>query len=125
VVRMGRIPGRRKGEPIEISRARVAVDDQLARLENDDASEFAVIKKDALRVAKLVLRLPNDLESFQGTPVQQEVMQHKRLTLQAHMAESVLADAIKIDEAGLRHVEHTDKIDILMEKLRAVKMPTE
>jgi hypothetical protein len=125
VVRMGRIPGRRKGEPIEISRARVAVDDQLARLENDDASEFAVIKKDALRVAKLVLRLPNDLESFQGTPVQQEVMQHKRLTLQAHMAESVLADAIKIDEAGLRHVEHTDKIDILMQKLRSIKMPTE
>ena len=40
-------------------------------------------------------------------------------------ARAIISDAIKIDEASLRHVEHTDKISILMEKLRNVKMPTE
>jgi hypothetical protein len=92
------------------------------RLEND-ASEFAVIRKDALRIAKQVLRLSNDLESFQGTPVQQEVMQHKRLTPQARMAESVLADAIKIDDAQLRHEEQSDLIELMRDKLKNIKLP--
>ena len=38
-------------------------------------------------------------------------------------ARAIISDAIKIDEASLRHVEHTDKIGILMEKLRNVKTP--
>jgi hypothetical protein len=66
-----------------------------------------------------ILDLPTDLDALGGDIM----MQHRRYCLQANVAQSITATRAKIDEASLHHVEHTDKIDILMQKLRAVKMP--
>jgi hypothetical protein len=121
VPRFGRIPGRREGEPIEISRARAAMKDEIATLQEGDAAHFDRLRGKALRTIEYVLDLPNSLEDLGGDLM----MQHRRVRMQLDAAQSVVADAIKIDEASLHHVEHTDKIDILMKKLRAVKMPAE
>jgi hypothetical protein len=95
--------------------------DEIATLQEGDAAHFDRLRGKALRTIEYVLDLPNSLEDLGGDLM----MQHRRVRMQLDAAQSVVADAIKIDEASLHHVEHTDKIGILMEKLRAVKMPAE
>jgi hypothetical protein len=126
----GRIPGRRRGEPIEISRARAMIRDEIKGLpaladrplaELEPAELLDALTPKALCKLGEILDLPTDLDALGGDML----MQHRRYCLQANVAQSITATRAKIDEASLRHVEHTDKIGVLMEKLRNVKMPEE
>jgi hypothetical protein len=67
------------------------------------------------------LDLPSDPEELKAMGLDPMKVE----SLKSTVANTALNVQVKIDEASLRHVEHTDKIDILMQKLRAVKMPTE
>jgi hypothetical protein len=90
VPRFGRIPSRRKWEPIEISRARARVKDDIHHLKRDGKAEaFDRLDLKALRLIEQVLDLPNDMATFGGD----QLMQDRRLTLQASAAQSVLARA--------------------------------
>jgi hypothetical protein len=67
------------------------------------------------------LDLPTDPEECKALGLDPMKVENLKSTV----ANTALNVRVKIDDAALRHVEHTDRIDILMEKLRAVKMPTE
>jgi hypothetical protein len=120
VVPFGGIRGRRKHEPIEISRVRVKVKNELAIIGNaTDAEHFDRLRFKALTIAEQVLDLPNDLDSFEGD----HSAHHKRLVLQARMAESIISDSIKIDAEALRHQDRRDLLDTIKERLDNIKLP--
>src|SRR5262249_11459121 len=60
-----RIKGRRKWEPIEISRVRVAVNKEL-EVAAEQGALFDSLRLQSLKMIKRVLDLPNDLEHFGG-----------------------------------------------------------
>jgi hypothetical protein len=118
----GRIPGRRKGEPIEVSRARAAMKREMANLPAQVDRPFAELKPpemlDALTPKALckmaeILDLPTDLEALGGD----RVMQHRVYRLQADVAQSITAARIKVDDASLRHQQHEDWMEGFNKKL--------
>lgn len=116
-------PGRARGrkcEPVEFSRARVIVKSHLALVEaSTDAQIFDRLRLKALKIAENILDLPNDLDTFD----EDHAAHHKRLVLQARMAESIIADSIKIDEGALRHQDRRDLLDTIKERLELIKLP--
>jgi hypothetical protein len=112
--------GLRAGEPVQIARARQRVTQEIKTLEtNSPATLFDELRLMALRQAKEILLLPNTLEDFAGDMAER----HKRLTLQAHMAESIISDAIKIDDQALRHQERQDTLSLIRDRLASLKLP--
>jgi hypothetical protein len=132
VRRMGRPKGARWGETNAISRARAALTDETKGLpavpdipfeRMQDADQLHYLSRRGRQSMLDIFNLPNKLEDFADARDPYHA-HNQRLRLQSDLAQNLLHAQIKIDEAGLRHVEHTDKIDILMQKLRNVKMPT-
>ena len=66
---------------------------------------------------EFVLDLPNDLDSLQGD----KLMQHRRIRMQLDAAQSVIADSIKVDDAGLRHQQQQDWLEGFNKKLAAAE----
>jgi hypothetical protein len=87
----------------------------------NDAERLNANRRLSLLYDHFVLTLPNDVAELKEMGLDPM----KILNLKATLSANTKNISVKIDEASLRHVEHTDKIDILMQKLRAVKMPTE
>jgi len=122
VVRMGRLPGRRKNEPIQISRARAAMDDIVKRLPvaGDEpfeampvAEQFDALRRDALLKMREVLHLPTDLATLDGD----RMAQHRRYRLQLEAAQTIINGSIKLDDASLRHQQHEDWLEAFNKKL--------
>src|SRR5262249_40182056 len=97
----GPIPGRRKWEPIEVSRARAMVKQEMANLPARTDRPFAQLEPpqmlEALTPKALckmaeILDLPTDLDSFGGD----RTMQHRVYRLQADVAQSITATRIKV-----------------------------
>src|SRR5690348_8069658 len=118
----GRISGRRKGEPIEVSRARAMVKREMAKLPARMERPFAELNPpemlEALTPKALckmaeILDLPTDLDSLGGDVM----LQHRRYRLQAEVAQSITAARIKVDDASLRHQQHDYWLEAFNKKL--------
>jgi hypothetical protein len=127
VPRMGRIPGRRRGEAIEVSRARVAVKDELRGLaavkpvaETDHAEMFDHLTGLALREAVDIFNLPTDPDALK--PLGLDAQKVKRMKME--MAQSIMATRVKVDEGSLRHQERGDLIELWREELKNIKIPS-
>jgi hypothetical protein len=137
VRRMGRPKGARWGETNAISRARAALTDETKGLpavppdgangvpfeRMQDADQLYYLSRRGRQSMLDIFNLPNKLVDFADARDPHHA-HNQRLRLQSDLAQNLLHAQIKVDETSLHHVEHTDKIDILMQKLRAVKMPT-
>jgi|HubBroStandDraft_6_1064221.scaffolds.fasta_scaffold250298_2 hypothetical protein len=88
--------------------------------EMNDAEKLAHATGLALDEIIYALNLPREPEALKAMGLDPQKTQRMKM----ETAQSVIATRAKVDDSQLRHVEHTDKIDILMQKLRAVKMPT-
>jgi hypothetical protein len=114
VVRMGRIRGRRRGEPIEVSRARVVVNDAIAARVAAPFGELPMSDKlrsltnKALDTFDRVLDMPAD-----------EAMKIVRLQLEA--AISVTNTQIKVDDAELRAKQRENWLELLRAKMEAAR----
>ena len=119
------VKGRRRWEPIEIARARLRVNEEIAAIEaraaepGTPAAMFDELRLLSLKMARHILTLPNGLDDFGGDADQQ----HKRLVLQARMTESIISDSIKVDDNALRHQERADTLSLIRERMAAVKLP--
>jgi hypothetical protein len=134
---MGRPKGARWGETNAISRARAALTDETEGLpavppdgangvpfeRMQDADQLYYLSRRGRQSMLDIFNLPNKLVDFADARDPHHA-HNQRLRLQSDLAQNLLHAQIKVDETSLHHVEHTDKIDILMQKLRAVKMPT-
>src|SRR5262249_26302654 len=118
----GPIPGRRRGEPLEVSRARAIVKREIANLSARTDKPFAQLEPpemlDALTPKALckmaeILDLPTDLDSLGGD----KMAQHRRCRLQAEVAQSITAARIKLDDASLRHQRHDGWLEAFNKKL--------
>jgi hypothetical protein len=94
------------------------VDQEIKALESP-ATLFDELRLLALNRAKEILQLPNTLADFDGDMAER----HKRLTLQGHMAESIISDAIKIDDQALRHQAQQDTLTLIRDRLASLKLP--
>jgi hypothetical protein len=111
----GRIPGRRMWEPIEISRARVCAMNEIAVMDkrrNEAPQLFDDNRLLALRLIRHILSLPNAREEFDS-----DLAHHRRLTLQANAAQSVLVCSIRVDDSALRAQQHEDWLEAFNKKL--------
>jgi hypothetical protein len=112
---MGRIPGRRKWEQIQISRARALAINEISEAEkkrSEAVTLFGELGLQALRVVHHILTLPNDRDSFDS-----DLAHHRRLTLQANAAQSLVANAIKVDDAPFRDREREDWLESFNKRL--------
>ena len=82
-------------------------------LDGEDAARFARLRGKALAKVEHILDLPKDLENFAGD----QLMQHRRLRIQLDAAQSVIADAIKVNENALHAQERQDWLDMLRERM--------
>jgi hypothetical protein len=44
--------------------------------------------------------------------------------IQADVAQSLQTIQVKVDETSLQHVEHTDLLDVIREKMKNIKLPS-
>jgi hypothetical protein len=115
VPRMGRIPGRRPSEPIEISRVRRDVKEQMAATVKEGGEIVDLMERlrlKALQTLQHVLDLPNSLDEFGGD----HLMHDRRLRLQANAARSFVANAIKVDATRFR-AQHEGWLEAFNKKL--------
>jgi hypothetical protein len=118
VRRMGRIPGRRRGEPIEVSRARVVVNDAIAARVAAPFGELPMSDKlrsltnKALDTFDRVLDMPADEDPDR---------QLKIVRLQLEAAISVTNTQIKVDDAELRAEQRADWLELLRAKMEAAR----
>jgi hypothetical protein len=128
VVRIGRLPGRRPGEPIEISRARAAVMDEKKLLpvvlkplaEMNHAEKLDHATSLALDETIYVFNLPREPDALKAMGL--DVQKVARMKME--VAQSVITTRVKVDDGTLRHEEHTDLISVLREKFKNIKLPS-
>lgn len=112
-----RIKGRRKWEPIAISRARVIVNREIAEAKNAAADLFDELRVKSLEVVKNVLELPNDLEHFNGD----HLAHHRRISLQLGAAQRHIEQTIRVDETQLRTEQAANWMDLLRQKMETAQ----
>jgi hypothetical protein len=73
----------------------------------------------ALDETLYVLNMPREPEALKAMGLDAQ----KVARMKMEVAQSVIATRAKVDDSQLRHVEHTDKISIMLEKFKQIKLP--
>src|ERR1051326_4060312 len=119
---MGRIPGRRKWEPLMVARARASVKDEMEAIveqSNAELSTFTRMRLKWLEFREQVLDLPNKLEDFSDVP-DPHLAQNRRLRLQLDVANAYVSDAITVDDQAFRAQQHEGTMALLARRVAEV-----
>jgi hypothetical protein len=127
VERIGRLPGRRPGEPIEVSRARAAVMDKKKLLplvlkplaEMNHAEKLDHATSLALDETLYVLNLPREPDALKVMGLDAQKTQRMKM----EVAQSVIATRAKVDDATLRHEVESDRLALMRERMRNLPTP--
>jgi hypothetical protein len=88
-----------------------------------DADQLNYLARRGRQTMLDIINLPNKLDDFADARDPHHA-HNQRLRLQSDLAQNLQNAQIKVDDGTLRHEERTDLLDLMREKLAAIKIPS-